>query len=149
MLFHEWGHHRLHESNIFDDTHTCSHGVGGKFSPKHSSFSPPPNFCQLNLTKSYNVLAKNLSAISQLQGPRNCLRMPQNHSQKAQNSNTNSGGACPQTPLENCGLCLQPPSTITFSIFPPPPPPKTKILDRTLLTFMECLGRWCLFCKIG
>ena len=82
---------------------------------------PPQNFCQLNLTKSYSVLAKNLSAIPQLLGPQNCLRMPQNHSQKAQNSkNSGGGGGMPQTPLENCGLWVQPPSTITFNIFPPP-----------------------------
>ena len=49
---------------------------------------PPPNFCQLNLTKSYNVLAN----LPQLQGPQNCLRMPQNHSQKAQNSKQIRGG---------------------------------------------------------
>ena len=32
--------------------------------------------------------AKNLSVIPQLLGPQNCLRMPQNHSQKAQNVKT-------------------------------------------------------------
>ena len=91
---------------------------------------PTQNFFQLNLTKAYNVLTQNLSAISQLLGPQNCLRMLQNHSQKTQNSK-HFWGACPQTPLENCSLWLQPPSTITFKIFPPP---KLKILDRTGLT---------------
>ena len=93
---------------------------GGKILPQTLQL-PPQNFCQLNLTKSYSVLAKNLSAIPQLLGPQNCLRMPQNHSKIQKHS----GGACPQTPLENCGLWVQPPSTITF-------PPKPKILDRTL-----------------
>ena len=108
-------------------------GGGGEDSPQTLQL-PPQNFCQLSLTKSYNVLAKNLSAISQLQGPRNCLRMPQNHSQKAQNSKSfgggggGGGGGIPQTPLENRGLCLQPPSTITSNIFLPKP----KTLDRTL-----------------
>ena len=59
-------------------------GGGGEDSPPNTPASPPQNFCQLNLTKSYNVLAKNLSAIPQLLGPQNCLRVPQNHSQKAQ-----------------------------------------------------------------
>ena len=67
---------------------------------------PPQNFCQLNLTKSYIVVAKNLPVIPQILGLQNCLRMPQNHSQKAQNSNFwggggGGGGACPKTPLEN------------------------------------------------
>ena len=55
----------------------------GKIPPQTLQL-PPQRFCQFNLTKSYNVLAKNLSAISQLLGPQNCLRMPQNHSQKGQ-----------------------------------------------------------------
>ena len=59
---------------------------------------PPQNFCQLNLTKAYNVLAKNLSAISQLLGPQNCLRMPRNHSQKAENSKNILGGHAPRPP---------------------------------------------------
>ena len=103
-----------------------STGGRGEDSPPNTPVSPPPpqHFCELSLTKSYNVLAKNLCAISQLQGPRNCLRMPQNHSQKAQNSKNFWVGM----PLGNCGLCLQPPSTITFNIFPP----KTKVLVRTL-----------------
>ena len=101
--------------------------LGGRFSPKHSSFLPK-NFSQLNLTKSYNVLAKNLSAISQLQRPRNCLRMPQNHSQKAQNSKKILGGIPPDPPRE-----LRPmPATPIHCHFQHLPPPKPKILDRTL-----------------
>ena len=100
-------------------------GGGGRFSPNTPASSP--NFYQLSLTKSYNnVLAKNLFAISQLQGPQNCLRMPQ----KAQIPK-HSGGACPQTPLENCGLCLQ--THYRFQHLPPPPKPK--ILDRTLALY--------------
>ena len=95
-------------------------GGGGGNSPKHSSF-PPKTFSQI---KSYNVLAKNLSAIPQLLGPQNCLRTTLSRL-KTQNI---SGGACPQIPLENCSLWLQPPSTATFNIFSPKP----KILARTL-----------------
>ena len=104
-------------------------GGGGEDSPQTLQL-PPKNFCQLSLTKSYNALPKNLSAISQLQGPQNCLRMlSEPLSEGSKFKNILGGGACPQTPLENCSLCLQPPSTITFNIFPPKP----KILDRTLV----------------
>ena len=99
-------------------------GAGGKIPPQ-TLHLPPQKFLPIK----YNVLAKNLSVISQLLGPQNCLRMPQNHSQKAQNSKKIPGGGhAPRPPLKNCGLWLQPPFTITFNIFPPP----KKILDRTL-----------------
>ena len=72
--------------------------LGGKFLSQTLQL-PPQKFCQLNLTKSYNVLAKNLSEIPQLLGPQNCLRMPQNHSQKAQNLKKNWGGIPPDPPI--------------------------------------------------
>ena len=81
---------------IFRVLSTGGGGGGGEILPQTLQL-PPQNFC---LTKSYNVLAKNLSAISQLQGPRNYLRMPQNHSQKAQNSKKFWGGMPPDPPRE-------------------------------------------------
>ena len=102
-------------------------GGGGGILSQTLQLRSPQNFCQLSLTKSYNVLAKNLSAISQLQGPWNCLKMPQNHSQKAQNSKTFCGGMPPDPP----GVLRPMPATpihYHFNIFHP----KTKILDRTL-----------------
>ena len=80
-------------------------GGGGEDSPPNTPASPP-KFLPI---KSYSVLVKNLSVIPQLLEPQNCLRMPQNHSQKAQNSKTFCGGT-PLDPLENCGLWVQLPS---------------------------------------
>ena len=108
-------------------------GRGGKILPQTLQPSPQ-NFCQLNLTKSNDVLAKNLSAIPQLLRPQNCLRMPQNHAQKAQNSKIflggggGGGGMPPDPPRE-----LRPMAATSIHYhFPPPPPPKPNILDRTL-----------------
>ena len=97
-------------------------GGGGKILPQTLQL-PPQTFCQLNLT---NVLAKNLSAIPQLLGPQNCLRMPQNYSQKAQSSKF-LWGMPPNHPRE-----LQPMAATLIHYHFQHLPPQTKILDRTL-----------------
>ena len=92
---------------------------GGRFSPNTPASSP--NFCQLSLTKSYNVLAKNLFAISQLHSE--CLR-------RLKFPNIRVGHA-PRPPYRTAAYACKP--TIAFNIFPPPP--QTKILDRTLALY--------------
>ena len=94
-------------------------GGGGKDSPPNTPASPP-KFLPM---KSYSVLAKSLSAIPQLLGPQNCLRMPQNHSQKAQNSKKFWGGMPPDPPRELWPMGATP----IHCHFPPPPPPNQKL----------------------
>ena len=49
-------------------------GGGGEDFPQTLQL-PPKNFCQLNLTQSYNVIAKNLSVIPQLLGLQTVSKM--------------------------------------------------------------------------
>ena len=101
--------------------------TGGGDSPaKHSSF----------IEALASVFAKNLSVKSQLLGPQNCCRMPQNHSQNLKKLLGGGGGGGggggytprPPPPPDNCSPRLQPPAHQHSHLLPQAKNPRMNLI---------------------